>query len=1686
MGGKHKQAQRTKNNARPSSSCRSAELLGTSIPQFVGFSAIKESTVMSGFALTADDIDSSIDPNFQLVLKKMSKKDATTKSKALQEFTELVKTSDIEVVKAVLPFWPRLYCALATDTEHKVREATHVAHHQVVLKSKRNLAPYLKQFAGPWFTSQYDTYAPAATAATKSFQDAFPKNKIKEAILYCQEEILLYICENLTIHTAETLSNPKITSPEDAEAKYQRVLISSLHGYALYLQQLCTKEIENQEELNIKIISDNKFWKFVKHKVLSIKSAWFCVITSLCQKSPNFLTKEFARIVGSVFSHLDESEPTVVQSLWEAILSVLSTIKEWWQYVNIDKAVYPKLWKLLKEGGFGNACVIFPNLLPLISHLPPNTDPNSTFCLFFEHMFKGMKHQSSTRSRYESLAISTAYMECLQYIIMKNHFDIGFCEKLIRSYLFPVLEWSLTDAQASYKGLFNQISKIIQYWSKNSSNVNFPHYVKYSQYFWNNLNSLFQGLLLNLEIAYDKEMLSQFSSRQIELLLSLKHIVANKQLKVSFGTEEVTENVNNDNHNSSSLHMDQSYMESLHDVVYKTCVSYVKFINEKHSKELVECLGSLVQDFDSEYFFKRLNAEVEGENVNENITNIYWKLLNKWLNNKTICSNSVITLVFLLFKYLNYEDKVEVLNSFILLQDTECFGWCISQSLSHPYNEDSTIQTWLHNDAVSKFLTSIMEKELYDTSTPELQLILKKAFMEKHNGDLYLSANAVSSIVQVLNKCLLHHEKYTITVDTCVSFAAHVSTILYSTNYKLQFGDELLLAMFNLCCSSTVDPDIISVDTIWELNTAWQDAITVLSQELSWDEFKKLCSKCAGIVTNAVFSDTHDYNINHMIKIIVSFIKCMNCSPLRICDVLNLFLLREFIHPWKDTLVNACICAEYMLGHLCTPYESISFEYDLNETIINKYFIWMDLVAHVLTTPTMDEVENDDDTDVTINTVQTIFNLVYSSDIQELLVNLLESLTVSMIFVEHYSCTKHSEIVLTRKNSMQQKLKSIFSIMDEQSLTKIENSIKENIVKNNGLSVKLFYLYCSEIVSKSLSEEFTNLFKQYDNQNMKLICLHLTQAFSKCVNYQQVYNCPNDTESIIYLRTLMHLEDLEIPIAETFKKITNISQETKSYFLFESNIVNSITWSQVELIIECMRLFSTMLKYKSNISSNQWDFIIITFVTWTNNIANFKYKFRSLQMKTLIGALSELFVSVSEYIKSCDKESVKNEWNEVFAQDVNKDFVEMWLYISASYEDKSNELPIVDLPFLQTFGTIVDHLDYKVLFNNPNQKLPKWSKLVTQSCLLLTHSVYILQLWGYHMLQTLILGLVEVDLAAVTTNTPHEKGLIFKQFSVTVCSIQDVVGSLLVEFKLGDDSCKIEPYTDSYTYTSAYFLLWDILLSLCEYSSTELRYQYADWLRKENLLNNLLDNIYKLMPVEVMNHIEGKNKQLVDLFSSKFSVNLSGGCSSRHIEHMVCWCYFSALSQLPALVRQWWSQKEPRISQIVEKVTATFISPQLCSREFGEIIKNETKFKNMVIKVHPSVREVVAVYTVDEAQMELVITLKNNYPLTSPEVQCNRQISGTSHRQWLMQLKMCVLHQNGRIWDALSLWNNNLDKKFDGVEECYICFAVLHQGTYQLPKLSCHTCKKKFHSACLYKWFSTSNKSTCPICRNLF
>lgn len=200
----------------PSNSGRSAELFGASMPTFVGFTSLamcgNDVPVLPGFQSAGpvdsllDEIDANVDTKYQLVLRKMTKKDPVTKVKALQEFTELCTDSDVEGVVAILPFWPRLYANLATDLEHRVREACQQAQAGVATKCGKQIAPFLRQLAPTWITSQFDTYAPAASLATQSFQRSFKPAKQQEVFTYCQAEILDYVTKNVTVVTAASMS----------------------------------------------------------------------------------------------------------------------------------------------------------------------------------------------------------------------------------------------------------------------------------------------------------------------------------------------------------------------------------------------------------------------------------------------------------------------------------------------------------------------------------------------------------------------------------------------------------------------------------------------------------------------------------------------------------------------------------------------------------------------------------------------------------------------------------------------------------------------------------------------------------------------------------------------------------------------------------------------------------------------------------------------------------------------------------------------------------------------------------------------------------------------------------------------------------------------------------------------------------------------------------------------------------------------------------------------------------------------------------------------------------------------------------------------------------------------------------------------------------------------------------------
>lgn len=271
-----------------------------------------------------------------------------------------------------------------------------------------------------------------------------------------------------------------------------------------------------------------------------------------------------------------------------------------------------------------------------------------------------------------------------------------------------------------------------------------------------------------------------------------------------------------------------------------------------------------------------------------------------------------------------------------------------------------------------------------------------------------------------------------------------------------------------------------------------------------------------------------------------------------------------------------------------------------------------------------------------------------------------------------------------------------------------------------------------------------------------------------------------------------------------------------------------------------------------------------------------------------------------------------------------------------------------------------------------------------------------------------------------------------------------------------------------------FMLLWHCVLHICDGASSELRSTYASYLVEEKFDQTFLEMLFRMMPADVLRNQEVKATGFAYFLPITWQEIVNDEITP---ERYACYLYTLALKYLPAVVRRWWTNSQPRQKSLVDKITTAFVSTQLCNDELRALLDKKEKHDSFQIGVHTSTREVHATYVIDEARMELIIQLPLNFPLGVVKVNCGQQIGDKlQSRVVVMQLSIFLTHQNGSIWDGLSLWKRNLDRKFDGVEECYVCYSVIHQETCQLPKLTCKTCKKKFHGQCLVSgWKSISS-----------
>ncbi|KAE8336618.1 hypothetical protein BDV24DRAFT_109510 [Aspergillus arachidicola] len=324
--------------------------------------------------------------------------------------------------------------------------------------------------------------------------------------------------------------------------------------------------------------------------------------------------------------------------------------------------------------------------------------------------------------------------------------------------------------------------------------------------------------------------------------------------------------------------------------------------------------------------------------------------------------------------------------------------------------------------------------------------------------------------------------------------------------------------------------------------------------------------------------------------------------------------------------------------------------------------------------------------------------------------------------------------------------------------------------------------------------------------------------------------------------------------------------------------------------------------------------------------------------------------------------------------------------------------------------------------------------------------------------------------------------------SKTAVKLPDELLSLLLEAPTMD-SISLS-YGDDKVWSGirSYLLSWKIIFDHFVSASFAVQENYVSSIKENDVLIPLLEFTFDFL--------QQSHQKMVD--ASKFDIRSfeldQSESQEKEIQWLLVHLYFLCLKHLANMTKSWWIDTKKRTKGPVEAWTEKYISPLIIADALQGITEwistqDPNEERALTVKSSPKTSEIIASIPVDEESppVALSISLPPAYPL-QPALVVGRSrvlVDERKWKSWLLTIQGVIMFANGNIVDGLLAFRKNVQGALKGQSECAICYSVISTDM-QTPNKRCATCKNTFHSVCLFRWFKSSNQSTCPLCRNNF
>lgn len=476
--------------------------------------------------------------------------------------------------------------------------------------------------------------------------------------------------------------------------------------------------------------------------------------------------------------------------------------------MNMEKALLPKLWKVLKTGGGGSAETTYPHLLPLLSKLNKDILEEKTiqfYTNFFENINIGLTSRGvhPTSSRADVTAIATAYYECLQFVIIQlrcsddmfeNPSDLtDYCNQLVKNHVIGVIGFLLENSAAhNGKFIIARIILLVQFWAHNITDNEL--YAALVHTFWSDLHIVVEkayaageeGVASRLDLTFEL----------VQLLRSPQHLHKSKGAKVKFSIDEPSDKVEDCAPPIEAEPNTNLETAVLTDFVLKLCKLYVKKISDTINCVFIDHLENLLKIFGNGEFFGQLSVEAG------NISKLYDKF-SAWLLIGQLRQENVVDLIVMLFPHLSPSERVTLLSKLVKFPNAVVQNWILSRILSHPLCIEPDVVQLISQQSVTDLLLKGARAVIDGKSSDNINL-LHKCFFQNESGDILIDCQTCEKIVHILTGPLTEYDVTEDVLDTCASFISQIMPVICSDANKKNIQNHMFLTLFQLSCNKIV------------------------------------------------------------------------------------------------------------------------------------------------------------------------------------------------------------------------------------------------------------------------------------------------------------------------------------------------------------------------------------------------------------------------------------------------------------------------------------------------------------------------------------------------------------------------------------------------------------------------------------------------------------------------------------------------------------------------------------------------------------------------------------------------------------------------------------------------------------------------------------------------------------------